>query len=290
MILNIRFFALLRMTNIQLSQEQIKDFQEKILSWYAAHQRDLPWRKTRDPYNILISEIMSQQTQISRVVPKYEAWIQAFPTVFDLANASVSDVLTHWSGLGYNRRALYLQKAAQKIVSEYNGIFPDDEKILQTLPGIGEYTASAIACFAFDKQITVIDTNVRKVIITQILIDSEEIGGKDETKIIKEIAEQLLPNGRAYEWNQALMDYAGAVLKKEKISIPKQTKFKDSDRYYRGQIIKLLIQKQHLTHLELHDHFNKKELIIHQERLSKVIAGLEKDKLVKVQKNRLFLP
>ncbi|HSW97734.1 MAG TPA: hypothetical protein VLF89_07965 [Candidatus Saccharimonadales bacterium] len=274
---------------INLSEEQIVSFQEKILSWYATHQRDFPWRKTRHPYNILISEIMSQQTQINRVVPKYEAWIQAFPTIFTLANASTSEVLTHWSGLGYNRRALYLQKAAQKIVAEFNGVFPDDENILQTLPGIGEYTASAIACFAFDKQIVVIDTNVRKVILTQILIDSEEVGGKDEMNIIREIAEQLLPIGRAYEWNQALMDYAGSVLKKEKIDIPKQSKFKDSDRYYRGQIIKLLIEKKEITYVELHDHFNKKEQMLNQERLKKVIRGLEKDLLIKRENGILSL-
>jgi A/G-specific adenine glycosylase len=273
-----------------LSRQLINDFQEKILSWYAENQRDLPWRKTRDPYAILISEIMSQQTQISRVIPKYVAWIEAFPSVFDLAKATTVDVLTHWSGLGYNRRALYLQKAAQRIVADFNGIFPDDEKILQTLPGIGEYTASAIACFAFDKQIVVIDTNVRKVIITQFLIDSEEVGGRNEMKLIRHIAEQLLPHGRAYAWNQALMDYAGSVLKKEKISIPKQSKFKDSDRYYRGQIIKLLLEKQQITNAELHDHFNKKEQIVNQERLRNLIVGLEKDNLIKKNKEKIALP
>ncbi|HSW98068.1 MAG TPA: hypothetical protein VLF89_09655 [Candidatus Saccharimonadales bacterium] len=272
---------------LQLTQEQINAFQKKILTWYARNQRDLPWRKTRHPYNILISEIMSQQTQIARVIPKYEAWIYAFPTVSDVANASTAEVLTRWSGLGYNRRALYLQKAAQKIVSDFNGVFPDDEKILQTLPGIGEYTASAIACFAFDKQIVVIDTNIRKVVLTQFLVDSEEVGGKNEMKLVKEIATQFLPIGRAYEWNQALMDYAGSVLKKEKISIPKQSTFKDSDRYYRGQILKLLIEKQQTTYSELHDYFNKKEQIINQERLKHVIAGLEKDSLVKKNKEKI---
>lgn len=275
---------------VQLSQEQIKSFQDKILSWYAEHQRDLPWRKTREPYNIMISEIMSQQTQIPRVVQKYQEWLEAFPTIQDLAQAPVAKVLTHWSGLGYNRRALYLQKAAQAIVSDFDGIFPQDVATLQTLPGIGEYTASAISCFAFDKQIVVIDTNIRKVIITQFLIDSEEVGGKNEMKIIREIAEQLLPHGRAYEWNQALMDYAGSVLRKEKITIPKQSKFKDSDRYYRGQILKLLLQKQSITPLELHDHFNKKEQIINQDRLKKIISSLEKDNLIQSSKSRLKIP
>src|SRR5258708_3311988 len=152
---------------MELSQHIIKNFQQKILSWYAVNQRDLPWRKTRDPYSILVSEVMAQQTQLSRVIPKYEAWIAALPTVYDLAKASTGEVLKLWSGLGYNRRALYLQKAAQIIVSEFAGKFPQEEKVLQTLPGIGEYTSRAVLCFAFDKQIAVVDTNVRKVIITK---------------------------------------------------------------------------------------------------------------------------
>jgi A/G-specific adenine glycosylase len=210
---------------------------------------------------------------------------------------------------------LYLQKAAQKIVSDFNGVFPQDEKVLQTLPGIGEYTSKAIVCFAFDKQVAVVDTNVRKVVLTQLLsvyssfpphpnpllkereyntlkdapavvLSSEKI----DEKIISQIATQLLPQGRAYEWNQALMDYAGSVLKKEKILIPKQSKFKDSDRYYRGQIMKLLIEKKEVSINQLHEHFNKNEIVIDWNRLEKIIAGLKKDALIKKNDKKLLLP
>ena len=224
---------------MKLSKKQINLFQEKILDWYTVHKRNLPWRRTRDPYKILISEVMSQQTQISRVIPKFTAWIEAFPTVQSLAEASVADVLAHWSGLGYNRRALNLKKEAEKIVREYDGTFPQKEKDLLDLPGIGQYTARAVLCFAFNKQVAVVDTNVRKVIITQL--------GQDENdkKAIEALAQQLLPKQQAYDWNQALMDYASHVLKREKITIPKQSKFIGSHRYYRGQILKqLLLHKQ----------------------------------------------
>jgi len=190
-----------------ITDRKIALFQNKILDWYHENQRDLPWRKTRDPYRILISEVMSQQTQLSRVALKYEAWVKKFPTIKRLALANVSEVLHYWSGLGYNRRALNLKKTAEIIVKQYKGEFPREEKELLSLPGIGKYTAGAVLCFAFDKQIAVVDTNVRKVILTQFSTAEKDVA---------EIAEKLLPQGKAYEWNQALMDYAAEVLKKKK--------------------------------------------------------------------------
>lgn len=257
------------------AQEQhfpIKQFQQKILSWFAKNKRDLPWRETRDPYNILVSEIMSQQTQLARVIPKYEQWIAALPTVSSLAKATTREVLTLWSGLGYNRRAVYLQKAAQIIAEDYNEKFPQDERELQKLPGIGKYTAWAILCFAYNKQIAVVDTNVRKVIMTQFHISNE--------KKIQEIADQLLPKGKAYEWNQALMDYSSEMLRKEKIPIPKQSKFRDSDRYYRGQIIKLLIKQNNATFQEIYDYFTSLQTTIEKKRLNNILRTLEKDLLI----------
>lgn len=241
-----------------LSQQQITTFQNKILTWYAAHQRDLPWRKSRDPYRIMVSEVMLQQTQVNRVIPKYEAWLEAFPTVEDLVKAPVSAVLKHWSGLGYNRRALNLKKTAQVVVDQYSGKFPQTEKELLALPGIGQYTARAIMCFAFDQQVSVVDINVKKVILTQVLAESriknQELRLGDATspvlhdkvsdKEIASIADQLVPQGRAYDWNQALMDYSSLMLKKEKIAIPKQSTFKGSRRYYRGQILKYLLKEK----------------------------------------------
>ena len=260
----------------RLSPRQINAFQNKILTWYTEHQRNLPWRdipfdtflQARDPYKILLSEIMLQQTQVSRVIPKYEAWIKAFPTLHDLAKAPVSEVLKHWSGLGYNRRALNLKKTAQIVDEKYAGKFPQTEKELLALPGIGQYTARAVMCFAFDQQVSVVDINVKKVILTQLgneshsknqelrLGDSSstiqnENDGTSKNKLtdkeIALIADQLLPYGKAYEWNQALMDYASLMLKKEKIDIPKQSTFKGSRRYYRGQILKQLLEKKEIA-------------------------------------------
>lgn len=276
-------------------------FQKKILDWYTVNKRDLPWRATREPYSILISEIMSQQTQLPRVIPKYTAWIEKFPRVESLANAKVSDVLQYWSGLGYNRRALHLKKTAEVITKKYRGKFPQTESELRELPGIGKYTARAVLCFAFDHQIAVVDTNVRKVILTQIinpenskLTRTESLSDgasnndrKIDEHFIEDLAEQLLPKGRAYEWNQALMDYAASVLKKEKIPIPKQTKFIGSHRYFRGQILKQLLHKNRLSLEELgpliKQDFNKNEI----EWLQKILEELVREGFL-VYKNDTF--
>lgn len=297
-----------------ITPQTIKDLQTEILTWYASHQRDLPWRKTREPYSILISEIMSQQTQIMRVVPKYLAWLERFPTIQSLAKAETGDVLKYWSGLGYNRRAINLQKCAKVIVEEFAGVFPREIETLKKLPGIGDYTASAIACFAFDQQVVVVDTNVRKVILIKLLRYSRELSdfrtSQDEfskkrnaglgpstsagrqhddrnlsAREIKEIAEQLLPRDKAYIWNQALMDYAAAMLKHEKIPVPKQSTFKGSNRYYRGQIIKLLLEYKTVSIKYLVGELGNNEVFI-----EKIIQELEKDGLVKQIKNKIALP
>lgn len=269
-----------------ISEKQIITFQKHILDWYHHNQRDLPWRKTRAPYSILVSEVMSQQTQLSRVIPKYEAWIKKFPTVEKLATATISDVLHYWSGLGYNRRALHLKKTAEAIAEKYNGTFPQTEKELLMLPGIGKYTARAVLCFAFNQQIAVVDTNVRKVILTQLLIGSEKKVSEQE---IEEIATQLLPADKAYEWNQALMDYAASVLKNEKIPIPKQSKFIGSHRYYRGQILKQLLQKKKIAQHEV-GLLIKKDYSEHEEEwLQKLLNELEHEGFILIRDGSLEL-
>ncbi len=269
----------------------VQQFQKDILAWYAVNKRDLPWRqlpfdtpvKQRDPYKILVSEIMLQQTQVTRVIPKYEAWIVRFPKVQDLASAETSEVLRLWSGLGYNRRALSLQRTAQIIVHEYRGIWPRDVEGLKQLPGVGEYTASAIACFAFNEQIAVVDTNVRKVILTKILRRENQAEMATE-KTLQAIAEQLVPKGKAYEWNQALMDYASAMLKHERIPIPKQTSFIGSDRYYRGQIVKLLLEYKAVSIKNVGEILHKDKAFI-----ERIVEGLEKDGLVQYDNDQVSL-
>ena len=293
-----------------LSNQQIISFQKKILSWYKEHKRNLPWRhlpfdthkKERDPYKILLSEIMSQQTQIERVVPKYEVWLNRFPTIASLAEAPVSNVLQYWSGLGYNRRALNLQKTAQAIMRDHNGIFPRTEKELLALPGIGSYTARAIMCFAFEEQVIVIDTNVRKVILTQFIQpychDCTQTDPKGNTihdancdtsnKIsdaqISDIAQQLLPKDRAYEWNQALMDYAGTMLKQHKIRIPKQSSFKGSRRYYRGRVLKLLLEKKEILLNEIGFLMKDDYSLADAPLKDSILLDLEKEGFIKVSK------
>jgi A/G-specific adenine glycosylase len=266
---------------MKLTKSTTVQFQNSILSWYQVNKRDLPWRKTRDPYAILVSEVMSQQTQVSRVLPKYNAWMEKFPTVFDLAVAKVSDVLLYWSGLGYNRRALNLKKTAVLIVTKYKGTFPIDEKQLRQLPGIGEYTARAVLCFAFNKQIAVVDTNVRKVILTQF--------AQEEGKNIQEVADALLPQGQAYEWNQALMDYAAAVLKKHKILIPKQSKFIGSHRYYRGKLLKELLQKKIIPQSDIGILLKKDYSVADEEWLTGLLKELTDEGFIRIKRGIIRL-
>ncbi len=296
----------------KLQPERVREFRRKILSWYKKNKRDLPWRhpslklrngKGRDPYAILVSEVMLQQTQVSRVIEKYNEWIKAFPTIRKLAKASFRDILSRWSGLGYNRRALYLQQLAQDIVKNHHGKFPQNEKELQKLPGIGEYTARAILCFAFNEQVAVVDTNIRKVILTNFFserarrVEEPSTGsGKKGSgqarmtdKEIQEIANQLLPKGKAYEWNQALMDYASSELKQEKIPIPKQSKFKDSDRYYRGEILRMLLTNPAYSFEEVQKHFVEIKKEISSQRLERIVQTLYKDRFIEYTKSVIVL-
>ncbi len=161
--------------------------QELLLAWYGEHGTDLPWRHTHDPYAILVSEVMLQQTQVSRVEPRWREWMARWPDVATLAAASPAEVITAWAGLGYNRRAVSLHRCAQAVV-ELGG-FPHDPAELQKLPGIGPYTAAAVACFAFGAQIAAPDTNANRVL--------ERAFGTADVPV---------PAGRAYDWNQALFD------------------------------------------------------------------------------------
>lgn len=184
-------------------------FTELLLAWFKKEARNLPWRQTHDPYRIWISEIMLQQTQVDRVIPKFEAFLGAFPTVQDLARAPQSKVVKHWQGLGYNRRALYVHAAAKKITNELGGVFPKTTEELQTLPGIGPYTAGAIASFAFHAKEPIVDTNVERV-IGRIFIGFRNMA-KTPKKQYWELMTSLLPSQKnIWSTNQALMDF-GAI-------------------------------------------------------------------------------
>lgn len=235
--------------------------------------RDLPWRRTRDPYKIWLSEVMLQQTQVARVETRWQEWLDRFPTVGDLAAAPVSDVLAAWQGMGYNRRALSLKKAAETIAQEYDGAFPRSVKELVALPGIGPATAQGIRSFAFDLPGVYMETNVRTVVLHHLFPDVSEVSDKELTPIVEttcpaavctdeadEATVRLQLAGRFADpqdardtpraWYYAMLDY-GAYLKK---TVPnpsrrakaytRQSKFEGSRRQKRAEAVRMLLEAQ----------------------------------------------
>lgn len=222
---------------------------DDLLAWYRRTRRDFPWRHTTDPWAILTVEVMSQQTQIDRVLPKWEAWMDRFPTPAACADADNEEVLALWSGLGYNSRALRLKAAAAMVATDG---WPLDVDGLQRLPGVGPYTAAAVACQAFDAQVPTVDTNLRRVL-------SRWVGEALDGRRLAEVAADLLPMGEARDWNQALMDLGATVcLPKPRCDAcpvaasctdptvyqppPRQGRFEGSRRQLRGAIMRRLLQ------------------------------------------------
>ena len=222
----------------------IRRFRKTVWAHYREYGRhDLPWRKTRDLYRILVSEVMLQQTQVERVIPFYERFIMAFPTEKSLAAAPLSEVLIAWQGLGYNRRAKLLREAAQRLVhTPLSGTRLNLVKGLEALPGVGSYTARAVAAFAWNADVIVIETNIRTAIIQSFFPKKKKVSDADIEKVLA----QVLPKGRAREWYSALMDY-GAHLKRSGVSHnarsathTKQTRFAGSLREARGAVLREL--------------------------------------------------
>lgn len=178
-----------------------------LLDWYARCQRDFLWRHTRDPYAILIAETMLQQTGVERVIAHYPVFLTRFPTLHDLAQAPTADIIRQWQGLGYNRRAVYLQQTARRALERWGGL-PHTIEDLLTLPGVGQYTARAVACFAFAVETAVCDVNVRRV-LTRLLRGQEDRRLSPAAALA--LAASVLPPGRARDWNQGLMDFGSAV-------------------------------------------------------------------------------
>jgi len=237
----------------QLTPEAIHAFQMSIYAHYKSHGRQLPWRETQDPYRILVSEIMLQQTQVLRVLQKYEEFLRAFPDFRSLAQASVQELLRVWQGLGYNRRALALRKTAEFVVSQYRGVLPADPEELRKLPGIGPYTAAAIAAFAFNSPAAFIETNIRTVFIHCFFRDKSAVKDRE----ILHLVEQTLDTANPRQWYYALMDY-GAMLKqryhnpnRRSAEYQKQTPFKGSNRELRGMILRALTAHAELSETEL---------------------------------------
>ena len=218
--------------------------------------RDLPWRRTRDPYAIWISEVMLQQTQVPRVLTRWGEWLERFPNVEALAAAPVADVLTAWQGMGYNRRALALKSASEQVVAEYGGHFPQDAKALRALPGIGPATAQGIRAFAFDLPGVYLETNVRTVFLHHFFPDAPAVPDRELVPLV----EAACPKGShdcsqdardtPRSWYYALLDY-GAQLKKtvpnpsrRSSSYTRQSKFEGSRRQKRAHIVRMLLTAQ----------------------------------------------
>ena len=232
-------------------------FRKLVWDFYKANGRHkLPWRKTHNPYKILVSEVMLQQTQVDRVIPYYKNFLKKFPTVRMLANVPLSEVLIAWQGLGYNRRAKMLHLAAKEVVSKYKGKFPESVEELESLPGIGPYTARAVAAFAYNQDVVFIETNIRTAITHHFFKNKKKVDDKEVLKVLTKAAPKFTKGKGSCEWNAALMDY-GAYLKRSRIRInaksktyTKQSKFTGSDRETRGAILKALAKKPH-TKLQL---------------------------------------
>jgi len=255
--------------------------QAAILAWYDANGRDLPWRRTRDPYAILVSEFMAQQTQIARVLERYERWLRRWPTAASLAAATPAEVLTEWVGLGYNQRALRLRAACAIVACDG---WPRDSAGLRALPGVGPYTAAAVASFAFGERIAAVDTNVRRL--------AGRLGADPSA---------LQPAARHVDWNQAAMELGarvctaraprcgdcpaaewcpsrGRVAAPARAARPPAPPFEDTDRWLRGRIVAALAAGEGLPQR------------IAPDRLERALAGLERDGLVERDAGGVGLP
>lgn len=175
-------------------------FQETVLSWSERTRRALPWRRTRDPWAVLVSELMLQQTQVARVIPRYHAFLEQFPDAATCAAAPVGAVVQAWAGLGYNRRAIYLHRAAVELVEHHDGQLPDGLDHLLALPGVGQYTARAVLAFAFERHHGVVETNVARVLARAVA------GRRLTAQQAQSLADRLVPEGEAWAWNQAMVD------------------------------------------------------------------------------------
>jgi A/G-specific adenine glycosylase len=224
------------------SKKQLDNFIATVMGHYEEFGRSLPWRQTNDPYCIMVSEYMLQQTQVKRVLSKYTHFITTFPDIHTLSSASLGTVIQAWQGLGYNRRAKALHETADIIVNKFDGCIPEDIDTLKTLPGIGPATAGEIAAFAFGIPTPIIETNIRTVFIHHFFPDAETVHDKDLLPLI----ELTLDNNDPRTWYYALMDY-GVYLKKKHPNPSRksshhnrQSPFEGSDRQIRGAILRLL--------------------------------------------------
>lgn len=271
-----------------------RDFINKVWTYYRKEgRRGLPWRNLpagrqehKNPYRILVSEIMLQQTQVERVIPKYKSFLKKFPSLASLASASLGDVLREWQGLGYNRRAKMLHECAQIIVRDHRGVFPKTHSTLMKLPGIGHYTAGAVMAFAYNEPVPVIETNIRTVFIHHFFHDDVDI---PDSQIVQ-LTERTLDTKNPREWYYALMDY-GAHLKKtignqnaRSRHYAKQSAFNGSDRQIRGAVIRILSEGEN-TRKDFH-----RKLPFDIQRIDEQLERLNEEGMIVLERQKYSLP
>ncbi len=292
-----------------MDQQDFKAFRDKVWAFYHKYGRhDLPWRVDTSPYSVLVSEVMLQQTQVARVVGKYGEWMKKFPEMNSLAEASGTDVLGTWQGLGYNRRGLWLREAARRVVSDYDGHLPGDPTELVKLPGIGPNTAGSIAAFAYNRPVVFIETNIRRVFIHEFFGGSSDVTSTGRRTLpvtlpevfseptptgvsvtpnallhisdeqLKPFIEATLDHEHPREWYWALMDYGADLARKvtnpnrQSRHYAKQSKFEGSARQIRGEVLRRLLDgPKRRSALEIDD-----------ERLERVLEGLANDGLIEI--------
>jgi A/G-specific adenine glycosylase len=293
------------------------------LQWYAAFGRAaLPWRRTRDPYAILVSEVMLQQTQVERVVPKFEAFVERFPTFAELAKSTTADVLRFWKGLGYNSRAVRLKRLAEEVCERFGGALPHDVASLRSLPGMGPYTIAAVRAFAFELDDAAIDTNVRRV-VHRLFFGLEHPPAVPPATIDAK-AREIVPHGCGHDWNSAMMDLGATIctarapkcllcpMSPECAAAPidaagleearrahavrktpqEQIPFERSNRFLRGRIIdrlRDLPDGETISLLDLHRELQPLVPGRSVEEMDEAVGGLERDGMLKRERHRIAL-
>ncbi len=270
-----------------LTSEVINLFQKIIYDYYKNNKRKFPFREKISPYNVLVSEIMLQQTQTGRVSEKFLKFINKFPDFLSLSNVSLEEVLKQWKGLGYNRRAIALKKIAEIVISEYDGKLPDSVKILKSFPQIGHNTASSIITFAFNKPTVFIETNIRRVYIYFFFHNKSKINDKEILSVVEKTIDKTKPR----EWYYALMDY-GVMLKKAHPDLSKksahyrkQTPFKGSTRQIRGKILEILIKQGKIEIANLQGVIE----IIEKEKVDHILNQLEKEGFIEIKEDIIYI-
>ena len=270
-----------------ITKEIILSFREIIYDYYRNHKREFPFRENITPYNVLVSEIMLQQTQTSRVSEKFVKFTRKFPDFLSLSQAPLDTILKEWKGLGYNRRAIALKKIAEIVIKEYGGNLPDSIEILKSFPQIGHNTASSIRTFAFNIPTVFIETNIRRVYIYFFFPMKNNVSDNEILPIVKETVDKTMPR----EWYYALMDY-GVMLKKvhpdlnkKSSHYRKQAPFKGSSRQVRGQLLKMLIKDETMEIAEIQNKIKN----IDPTKLKSILNQLQKEGFIDIDDDNVSI-